>query len=128
MALMSGALETGTRALGICEPCYTGKLARFFFMLEACGPRKVVGHVVAQSPPRREAGSGAIRHTVLRSPPSGFGATVLVVTPDPSLVGRRVPEPLDTWQLQSPPWLRGRIRSCMTRGGTWVYAPLLALT
>jgi hypothetical protein len=61
MALTSGALETCALALGIDEPCRTGRSARLFFVLEA--------HRGAQD--AREPGA--------------------------LLVGRRDPEPRDTW-------------------------------
>jgi hypothetical protein len=47
MTLMSGALETCVRTLGICVPSYTGMHATLFFMLEACGPQGAIGHVTA---------------------------------------------------------------------------------
>jgi hypothetical protein len=97
-------------------------------MLEAHGPQRTAGRVAAQSPPRREVGSGAAGHAVHRSPPSGFGAMVHVTTSEPFLSWRQVPEPLDTWQPRSPPWLGGRVRYYRTRGGAWVHAPLLVLT
>jgi hypothetical protein len=59
MALTSGALEICTRALGTCEPSCIGRTAKLFFMFESCDPQGTVGHVVAQSPPSREAGSEA---------------------------------------------------------------------
>jgi hypothetical protein len=45
MALTLCALETCAHALRICMPSYTGKQARLFFMLEACGPQGAVGHM-----------------------------------------------------------------------------------
>jgi hypothetical protein len=39
-----------------------------------------------------------------------------VVALEPSLAGRRDPEPWGTWQPQSPPRLGGRVRCCRTRG------------
>jgi hypothetical protein len=38
MAMTSGTLEMCTHALGIGEPCCTGRPARLFFMFEARGP------------------------------------------------------------------------------------------
>jgi hypothetical protein len=43
--------------------------------------------VIARSPPRREAGSEATGYVARQSPPSGSGATVHVVAPEPSLSG-----------------------------------------
>jgi hypothetical protein len=39
MALISGAFETCTRVLEKCVPSCTGRPARLFFILEACGPQ-----------------------------------------------------------------------------------------
>jgi hypothetical protein len=102
MALTLGALETYVRTLGIGEPCCTSRPTSLFFMLEAHSPQGTVGHVETQSPPRREAGSGATGHVVHQSPPSESGATVHVVAPEPFSSGRRVPESLDTWQPPEP--------------------------
>jgi hypothetical protein len=127
-ALTSGALETCTHTLGTCKPSYTGMSARLFFMLEVHSPQRAIGRVAAQSPPHREAGSRAAGHAAHRSPPSGSRSMVHVVTSEPFLLGRRVLEPLDTWQPQSPPWLGGRVQYCWTCGSAWVHAPLLVLT
>jgi hypothetical protein len=97
MALMSGTFKTCTRTLGAGEPCCTGRPARFFFMLEARGPQRTIGHVTAQSPPSRVAGSGAVGYVELCRLPVG-------------------PEPRYTRRHRSPPWLRGGSQSCWTRG------------
>jgi hypothetical protein len=68
------------------------------------------------------------RTRALSSREAGSGATVHVAAPEPFLSGMRDPEPLDTQQPRSPPWLGGMVRCCMAHGGTWVYAPLLILT
>jgi hypothetical protein len=71
MALMSGAFETCTRTLGTGEPCCTGRPARLFFMLEVCDPQRTIGHMAAQSPPSRVAGSGVVGYAELRRLPVG---------------------------------------------------------
>jgi hypothetical protein len=109
MALTSGVLETYVRALGTCGPSCTVRPASLFFMLVTHSPQETIGHVAARSPPGREAGSGATGHVAHRSPPSGSGATVHVVAPEPFSSGKRVLEPRDTWQPRSPPWLGGRV-------------------
>jgi hypothetical protein len=109
-ALMPSALEMCASALGTCGPSCTSRPTRLFFLHEARGPQGTTGRVAARSPPSREAGSKAVGHMVLRSPPSGSGATVHMVVPEPFSLGRRVPEPLDTWQSWSPPQLRCRVR------------------
>jgi hypothetical protein len=103
LALTSGGLETCARVLGIGEHCCTSRPARLFFMLEAHDPQRPAGCVVARSPPHRKAGSSAAGHAALWSPPSRSEAMVHVATPEPTLAGRWVPEPLDTWQPRSPP-------------------------
>jgi hypothetical protein len=65
---------------------------------------------------------------MLWSPPSGFGATVHMATPDPTLAGRHVSELLDTWHPRSSPWLAGWIQSCRTHRSVWVHDLLLVLT
>jgi hypothetical protein len=128
MTMTSDVLEMCARALGTYEPCRTSRSARLFFMLEACDPQGTAGCVIAQSPPRREAGSEATGYVARQSPPSGFGATVHVMAPEPSLSGGRALEPLDTWQHRSPPQLGGRFRYYGIRGGLWLHAPLFVLT
>jgi hypothetical protein len=86
------------RALGTGGRCHIDKPARAFFMFVARGPQGTAGRMTARSPPNREAGSGRAGHAAYRSPPSTSGATVHVAVPEPFLLGRRVPEPLDTWQ------------------------------
>jgi hypothetical protein len=39
-----------TRALETCMPSYTAMSARFFFMLETCGPQGVMGHMAVPEP------------------------------------------------------------------------------
>jgi hypothetical protein len=96
MTLASGVLQTCVRALGTCEPSCTGRLVRLFFMFEARGPQRTARHVVARSPPDREARFEAAGHAAHQSPPSGSGATIHMVAPEPFLSGRWVLEPLDT--------------------------------
>jgi hypothetical protein len=62
MALTSVALKICMRALGTCEPSYTSRSARLFFMFEAHGPQGTMRRVTAWSPPNREAGSRAVGH------------------------------------------------------------------
>jgi hypothetical protein len=50
MTLMSGALETFTRALETYVPSCAGRPARLFFMLEAYNPQGAVGHVTPPEP------------------------------------------------------------------------------
>jgi hypothetical protein len=50
MRALSGALETCAHALGNCVPSYTDRTARLFFILEACGPQGVMGHMAALEP------------------------------------------------------------------------------
>jgi hypothetical protein len=54
--------------------------AKSFFILKACGPLRVTGHVTVNDPPPlpREAGSGALGH---------------MATPIPASAGRQGPEP-----------------------------------
>jgi hypothetical protein len=68
-----------------------------------------VGRAGDRSPPHREAGSGATRQVVLRSPSSGSDVSRHVVASEPTLTGRRGMEPLDMWQFWIPPRLEGRI-------------------
>jgi hypothetical protein len=51
-----------------------------------------------------------------------------VTTSEPTMAGRQVLEPFDTWQQQSPPRLGGRVRCCSTRGVMWVHVLILVLT
>jgi hypothetical protein len=50
-----------------------------------------------------EAGFRAAGHVVHQSPPSGSRAMVHVAATEPFLSRRQDPEPLNTWQLRSPP-------------------------
>jgi hypothetical protein len=112
MALTSGALKTCVRDLETHKPSCIGRSARLFFMLEAHGPQGTAGCVVASEPSRLGGrvrscrtcgGARALPCRVVR-----FGATVHVVTPEPSLAGerglvptlakRQGPVMLDTWQ------------------------------
>jgi hypothetical protein len=68
----------------------------FSLTLVARGPQRAPGLVAAQSPPLREAGSGAVGHMALRSPPNVFRAMGHVTAPEPTLAGRQILEPLDT--------------------------------
>jgi hypothetical protein len=54
MALTLGALETCARALETREPSCIGRLARFFFMVEARAPQGTVECVVASEPSLQE--------------------------------------------------------------------------
>jgi hypothetical protein len=92
MAWTSGALETYEHALVTCGSSCRGRPARLFFMLEAHGPQETTGHMVAQSPRSREAGSGDVGHVAHWSPPAG-------------------PEPQYTWQRQSPSHQGGGFQS-----------------
>jgi hypothetical protein len=75
------------------------------------------------SPPVREAGSRAIAHAAALEPsPEGNPGL------EPSLVGRRSLEPLDTWHPRSPPWQGGKVRYCRARGDAWMHVPLSVLT
>jgi hypothetical protein len=127
MDLTSGTLQTYTRALGTCKPSYTAMPIRLFFMFEARGPQGTIWRVTAQSPPSREAGYRAVGQAAQQSPPSGSVATVHVAASEPSLTRRRDPEPLDTWQPRSPPWLGGRVRYCKAHGSAWLHARSLSL-
>jgi hypothetical protein len=89
MALTSGTLETCTRALGTGEPCCIGWFAGLLLMLEARDPHRTVGRVAARSPPRR-------RHDLVPRDTRRSRATVHVMTSEPTLAGRQIPEPLDT--------------------------------
>jgi hypothetical protein len=89
---LSGALEICAHALGTCVPICTGRTARFFFMLEA--------HL---------------------SWKARFGAIGYVVALEPNSVGRRDPEPYDTWQCRRPAQPGGEVRSHRTRGSTIAY-------
>jgi hypothetical protein len=123
-----GALETCARALGACGSSCIGRPASLFFILEVRGSQGTVGHKTARSPPNREGGSGSIRHVAHRSPLSGSRAMVHVVVLEPTLVERRVSEPLVTWQPQRPSWLGGRVWCCMTRDDAWMHVSLFILT
>jgi hypothetical protein len=103
MALTSGALKTCMCALGTCEPSYTGRLVRLFFMFKVRSTQGTAGRVTAHSPPYREGGSRATGNVVHQSPPSRSGVTTHMMAPEPFLSERWDPELLDTWQLQSPP-------------------------
>jgi hypothetical protein len=50
MALMSGVLETCAHALETYEPSCMGRLAKPFFILKACSPLMVMGHVAVSEP------------------------------------------------------------------------------
>jgi hypothetical protein len=50
MPLTSSALEICVRAFETREPSYIGRLARFFFMLEARGPQGTVECMAAPEP------------------------------------------------------------------------------
>jgi hypothetical protein len=78
MALTSGALETGPRALGTCVPSCTDRLARLFFMPEIHGPQETTGHAVAAPEPSRHG--GRIQSHRMRG------------APEPSPVGRQDPK------------------------------------
>jgi hypothetical protein len=54
MTLTLGVLETCTRALETREPSCIGRLARFFFMVEARAPQGTVEYVVASEPSLQE--------------------------------------------------------------------------
>jgi hypothetical protein len=69
-----------------------------FFMSVAHNPQGTAGRVVAQSPPRRDAESGAAGHAGLQSPFRESEARGHVMTSEPTLTGRWVSELLDTWQ------------------------------
>jgi hypothetical protein len=97
IVLTSGILETYARAFRTRGSSRTGRPVRLFFMFEICGPQGTAACVAAQIPPSREAGSRATGHATLRSPPSRFRAMIHVVTSEPTLAERWVPEPLDTW-------------------------------
>jgi hypothetical protein len=128
MALTTGTLKTYACALETCQPSYIGQPSRIFLMFEGHGPQGTAVHVAARSPPCREAGSEAIGYAAHRSPPSGSRVTVHMVASETFLSGRQDMESLDTWQPQSPPWLRGRVWYCRTYGDAWVHVPLLVLT
>jgi hypothetical protein len=51
-----------------------------------------------------------------------------VTAPEPTSVGRRGPEPHDTWQRRSPPQSEGKVQSRRARGSAWMHALLLVLT
>jgi hypothetical protein len=63
------ALKMCTRTLGTCDPSYTTRHARPFFMVDARSPHGTAGRVTARSPPSREAGSGVVVHVIASEPP-----------------------------------------------------------
>jgi hypothetical protein len=97
MALTSGVLETCTCVLGTRGPSRTGRPTRLFFMFVTHGTHGTARRMAAQSPPCMEAGTRAVGHAALQSPPHGSGAMVHVVMSEPTLAGRRVLNLLNTW-------------------------------
>jgi hypothetical protein len=79
----------------------------------------------SSEPSLQGVGSRAVGHTVPQSPPRRSEDMVHVATSEATLAGRRVPEPLDTWQPWSPHHLEGRFWCCKKCGGMWVHASLL---
>jgi hypothetical protein len=112
--------------VGNIEPSCIGRFARLFFMFDARGPQRTIGHVVSRSPQCREVGSRAAGHVAHRSPPNGSRAMVHMVVPEPFLLGRQDLDPLDTWCTEalsggSEPWYMWQRRSPSYQGGgIWI--------
>jgi hypothetical protein len=132
MAMTSIALETCVCGLETHKYSYLGMPSRFFFMLDARGPQGAVGHVTASEPSqqggrvrcrRRCGGTGALPNRE-----AGSRATVHMVAPEPSLVGRWGPEPLDTWHQQSSLWQRGRVWCSWAHDAAWMHITLFVVT
>jgi hypothetical protein len=120
MALMSGVLETGMRALGTLEPGCTSRPARLSLCLRITSHKKSQGmRWQHQSPLSREAGSETVGHETLWSPPlqgSRIRSCRTRGAPEISPVGRRGPKLWYMWWRWSPFYQRGGIRSQWTRG------------
>jgi hypothetical protein len=69
IAQVSGILETCGYALETREPSRIGMPTKLFFILKACGPLRVTGHVPAPKPSRAGmTGFGAAGHMAMSKP------------------------------------------------------------
>jgi hypothetical protein len=126
--MITSSTYTSCRCLGNTRVC-SGNMrallhaitAKSFFILKACGPLRVTGHVTVNDPPPPEG--GRVRsHGAHGNADSRFGreagsrAIGQLAALEPSRAGRRSPKPCDTWQHRSPPAQGGGIWSRVTRG------------
>jgi hypothetical protein len=110
---LAGALVTCERTLGTHECSCVPRVAKYFFILVAHSPLRVMGHVSAPEP-SHQGGRVQSReaHDSVEALPcgeAGSGAEGYVTVPEPTLARRRGLEPLDTWQRQSSPQLGGKV-------------------
>jgi hypothetical protein len=109
------------RALETCMPRSIGRPSRPFLMyLRPMAHRTPQGmRWQHRSPPDREAGSRAVGHTSLQSPPLQGGRIRSCRTrgaPEPSPTGRQGLELGYTWRRRSPSYQGCKIRSHWTHG------------
>jgi hypothetical protein len=124
-ACLAGALVTHERALKTRESTCVPRVAKSFFIPVVHSPPGVVGHVAASELPSQEGrawshgthgSTGAHIVKEARSKADGH-VTALELTS----ASRRCLGPWDTWQHQSSPQHRGKVRGHGTCGGAGAY-------